>query len=115
MADPIYKILPARDWEAARDRGDPVPRAPVDEADGFMHLSSRHQVRGTADKHFAGTGGLVLLAVDPTGLPEGSLRWEVSRGGERFPHVYGAVPASAVISAVPLPWTVDGFVYPAGF
>ena len=114
LADLIYKILPERSWQAARARGGPVPWAAVDHADGFMHLSARHQVRGTADKHFAGQSGLVLLGVDPDALAPGLLKWEVSRGGDRFPHVYGDVPAAAVKEETRMPWTDGGFALPSG-
>ena len=66
-----------------------MPRAPVDVSDGFVHLSSAAQVEETAAKHFAGQTELLLLDVDETRLVPGTLRWEPSRGGALFPHVYG--------------------------
>jgi uncharacterized protein (DUF952 family) len=102
METDLFKILPASRW-AERDPG-AVPPAPVDRADGFVHLSAAHQVRETARKHFRGRGeALVLLRIDPRRLPEGTLRWEPSRGGDLFPHVYGDVPEAAVVAVYPLP------------
>lgn len=107
---PLYKILPRSAWQAATDR---VPWAPIDEKDGFVHLSAAHQVRETANKHFAGTTGLCLLEVDPGRVEDDAMRWEVSRGGDEFPHVYGDIARSAVVGEDELPWTDDGFVFPA--
>lgn len=108
---PLYKILDAALWDEARET---MPWAPVDVADGFVHLSAGSQVRETARRHFAGRSGLVLLEVDPARLRPGTLRWEESRGGALFPHVHGDVPRSAVIAVHPLP-EVDGvFVFPDG-
>ena len=83
---PIYKLCPESDWLACVRDGR-LPWAPVDARDGFIHLSAAHQVHETAAKHFHGRENLVLLEVDPDRLPEGALRWEVSRGGELFPHL----------------------------
>lgn len=91
----IFKIYTAQQWAARVSLGH-LPWAPVDEADGFVHLSALHQVLGTADKHFCGQADLCLVEIDAEALPEGSLRWEVSRGGDRFPHVYGTMPLHAV-------------------
>jgi uncharacterized protein (DUF952 family) len=105
----IYKITTAAEWAAAGP--ELVPWAAIDRADGFIHLSAAHQVRETARKHFAGQADLVLLTVDVSQIPEGGLRWEASRGGDLFPHVYGDIPGSAVTSVDPLrdsgaSWTV---------
>ena len=106
---PLYKILPRSAWAAANDR---VPWAPIDEKDGFVHLSAAHQVRETASKHFGGTTGLCLLEVDPGRISDEAMRWEVSRGGDLFPHVHGDIARSAVVGEDDLPWTDDGFVFP---
>ncbi|MCR9162218.1 MAG: DUF952 domain-containing protein [Nannocystaceae bacterium] len=111
MTSRIFKIYTAPQWERRVPLGH-LPWAPVDEADGFVHLSAHGQVLGTANKHFAGQAGLVLVEIDPGMLPEGSLRWEVSRGGERFPHVYGTMPLQAVRGHWPLQSDADGFVLP---
>lgn len=111
MTSRIFKIYTALQWERRVSLGH-LPWAPVDEADGFVHLSAQHQVLGTANKHFAGQSGLVLVEIDAAALPEGSLRWEVSRGGDRFPHVYGTMPLRAAKRVWPLAQGQDGFVLP---
>lgn len=72
----------------------------MDLADGFIHLSTGDQVAETLRRHFAGETGLVLVAID---LEKQAVRWEPSRGGALFPHVYGLLPAAAAISVTPLP------------
>ena len=89
------------EWAAARAAG-VYTGAPVDLADGFIHLSAAGQVAGTLDKHFAGRVDLHLVAVDLPALGE-TLRWEPSRGGALFPHIYGALPLSAVGGVQPIP------------
>lgn len=95
-----FKILTAEQWAAWRAaslfRG-----APVDLADGFIHLSAEDQVRETAAKHFAGQTDLVLAEIDLSRLGE-AVKWEPSRGGAMFPHVYAPIPLSAVLSAKPM-------------
>jgi uncharacterized protein (DUF952 family) len=81
--------------------------APVDLHDGYIHFSTAAQVVETAAKHFAGQGDLLLIAIDTTSLGE-ALRWEPSRGGDLFPHLYGTFAPDAVQSVVPLPLDVDG-------
>lgn len=90
----IYKIVPRAVWEAADD---PWAGSEHDLRDGFIHLSARHQVEGTLAAHFAGQDGLVVLRVDPDRLGSGVLRWEPSRAGARFPHVYGGLAKEAVV------------------
>ncbi|MEV1289139.1 DUF952 domain-containing protein [Micromonospora sp. NPDC049679] len=97
----IYKLLPATEWSAAEAAGGYEGSA-VDRRDGFIHLSGREQVVETAARHFAGETGLVLLTVDPDRLGE-ELRWEESRGGALFPHIYGALPVAAVAAVDLLP------------
>lgn len=83
--------------------------APVDLADGYIHLSTAEQLAGTLDKHFAGQDGLHIAAVDLNAL--GNLvRWEVSRGGALFPHIYGELPLSAVLAHGSLLRAADGRV-----
>jgi uncharacterized protein (DUF952 family) len=72
--------------------------APVDLADGYIHLSTADQLQGTLDKHFADQSGLVIAEID-LGLLGDTIRWEVSRGGALFPHIYGPLPLSAVLSS----------------
>ena len=93
-----------------------MPRAPVDVSDGFVHLSSAAQVEETAAKHFAGQTELLLLDVDETRLVPGTLRWEPSRGGALFPHLYADLPMSAVAGKVILRLDEGGqHLFPAGF
>jgi uncharacterized protein (DUF952 family) len=90
-----YKILTADQW--AQFEADGVfLGAPVDLADGYIHLSAADQLQGTLDKHFAGQSGLVIAEVDLTALGE-TVKWEVSRGNALFPHIYGALPMAAVL------------------
>ena len=96
----IYKITPLREWERAEAAGT-FTGAPVDLADGFIHFSTREQVAETAARHFAGQSDLLLVAVDGDKLRD--LRWEPSRGGGLFPHLYGPLPMDAVMWARPMP------------
>ena len=72
--------------------------APVDLADGYIHLSAADQLQGTLDKHFAGQGGLIIAEVNLTMLGE-TVKWETSRGGALFPHIYGPLPMAAVLGS----------------
>jgi uncharacterized protein (DUF952 family) len=102
----IYKICPARLWREA-ERDGRFDGAPADHQDGFIHFSTAAQAAETATKHFAGAADLVLVAVDGSLLGD-ALRWEPSRGGDLFPHLYASLPLSAVLWAVPLPLGADG-------
>ena len=94
-----FKILTAEQW-AGFSRDGVFHGAPVDLADGYIHLSTADQLQGTLDKHFAGQSGLIIAEVDLTGFgPE--LKWEVSRGGALFPHLYAPLPMSAILSQRP--------------
>jgi uncharacterized protein (DUF952 family) len=97
----IYKIAPAALWRRAQDRGR-FDGAPIDIEDGFIHFSTAVQAEETALKHFSGRTDLVLIAVDPKRLGDG-LRFEPSRGGALFPHLYAPLPLDAVVSVKPLP------------
>ncbi|MEU8300265.1 DUF952 domain-containing protein [Micromonospora sp. NPDC048909] len=97
----IYKLLPTTEWDDARAAGHLAGSA-VDRQDGFIHLSGADQVVETARRHFAGATGLTLLTVDPDRLGD-RLRWEPSRGGQLFPHLYGPLPVAAVVAAAALP------------
>jgi uncharacterized protein (DUF952 family) len=109
----IYKICGREEWAAAEQAG--VYTGSADDLrDGFIHLSSAAQVAGTAERYFAGRKDLVLVAVDAARL-SGSLRWEPSRGGQLFPHLYGPLPLSAVPHVATLPLGADGrHVLPEG-
>jgi uncharacterized protein (DUF952 family) len=102
----VYKICSAELWRRA-ERAGLFTGAPVDRADGFIHLSTGAQVRETAAKHFRGEPELLLVAVDAEALGAG-LRYETSRGGDLFPHLYGALPLSAVRWVKPLPLDEEG-------
>jgi uncharacterized protein (DUF952 family) len=97
----IYKLLTTAEWDAAREAGHFAGSA-VDREDGFIHLSAAGQLVETARRHFATATGLTLLVVDPAVLGP-RLRWEPSRGGELFPHLYGTLPVTAVVEAHALP------------
>lgn len=102
----IYKLVPAASWQQAEVLGRFVG-SPVDLADGYIHFSTAAQVAETAEKHFAGVTDLLLVQV-ATAEVEAALRWEPSRGGALFPHVYGDLPLSAVRSVRPLPLGDNG-------
>jgi uncharacterized protein (DUF952 family) len=102
----IYKICPAPLWRAAEKAG-VFAGAPVDLADGFIHFSTAAQVAETAAKHFAGQDDLLLISVDSNRLGA-RLRWEPSRGGALFPHLYGDLPVASVQKVVPLPLGPQG-------
>ena len=106
MAAPIYHICRAEEWQAAQATGS-YPGSSQDKADGFMHFSGSAQIIESAAKHRAGQSGLLLLSVDPDALGA-ALKWEPSRGGQLFPHLYGALPVSAVSSVHELPLGPDG-------
>jgi uncharacterized protein (DUF952 family) len=97
----IFKICPAPLWREAEAAGR-FDGAPVDLADGFIHFSTAAQAPETAAKHFSGQDNLLLVAVDASALGE-ALRYEPSRGGALFPHLYGPLPLSAVRNVAPLP------------
>jgi uncharacterized protein (DUF952 family) len=105
-ASPIYHICRRDEWQAALRRGR-YEGSSQDEADGFIHFSTAAQVAASAAKHRAGQDGLVLLAVEPARLGN-ALRWEESRGGALFPHLYGPLPLDAVLGVHDLPLGADG-------
>ena len=106
MSKLIYKIAPDSLWRDAEAAG-VFSGAPVDLADGFIHFSTAEQVRETAAKHFAGQDNLMLIAVDAERLGDG-LKWEVSRGGALFPHLYAPLDPASAVWVRPLPLGEDG-------
>ena len=102
----IYKIVSTDAWRAAEAAG-VFAGAPVDLADGFIHFSTAAQVAETAAKHFAGQTDLLLVAIDGATLGD-ALKWELSRGGALFPHLYAPLDPRAAISVRPLPLGADG-------
>lgn len=108
----IYKILRRAEWDAFRDAGR-TAGAPVDLADGYIHLSTAEQVTGTAERHFSGQSDLVLVAVEADRLGA-ALRWEPSRGGALFPHLYRELTAADVVWDKSLPLGATGHIFPEG-
>lgn len=102
----VYKILPAADWQAAVDAGC-YAGSQDDARDGFIHLSTAAQLSGTASKFFRGQSGLVLVSFKAGDLGA-DLRWEPSRGGELFPHLYSDLPTEKALATAPLPLDGDG-------
>src|SRR5690348_3560632 len=104
----IYKLMTRDEWAAAETAGSYRGSA-HDVRDGYIHFSTAAQLAETARKYFSGVPGLVLLAVDVEALESAlpslaeKLRWEPSRGGDLFPHLYADLPASAVHSAIAIP------------
>jgi uncharacterized protein (DUF952 family) len=109
----IYKILPAAQWSAALGTGR-FDGAGIDLVDGYIHFSTAAQVEATARLHFAGQDGLVLVALDAERV-SAILKWEPSRGGELFPHVYGSIDPSLAHWVKPLPWVGAGHEFPQGW
>ena len=97
----IYKILPRAEWEAACAAG-VFTGSGIDLKDGFIHFSAADQWAETLAKHFAGQVDLLLVAVEAEALGPG-LKWEVSRGGALFPHLYGAMPTALAVTVAPVP------------
>jgi uncharacterized protein (DUF952 family) len=95
----VFKIFTADQWAQFVSDG-VFHGAPVDLADGYIHLSAADQLQGTLDKHFAGQAGLVIADVDLSALGDG-VKWEVSRGDALFPHLYGVLPMAAILSHRP--------------
>lgn len=93
--DIVYKICSQAAFRQAQATGELAP-SEDDARDGYIHLSSEAQVPGTLERHFRGRSALVLLSVSVERLMPGALRWEASRGGELFPHLYGSLPVDAV-------------------
>ena len=96
----IYKIFRAEEWAALQAQGE-TRGAPVDVADGFVHFSTAEQAAETAAKHFAGAENLTLVACDAQKMGD-DLKWEVSRGGALFPHLYRNMRLADVVWAKPL-------------
>jgi uncharacterized protein (DUF952 family) len=106
MTRMIYHMCPADTWQAAVRAG--AYRGTADDLrDGFIHFSTAEQIAESARRHRAGQSGLVLIAVESARLGD-RLKWESSRGGALFPHVYGALDPAETASVRPLPLGSDG-------
>lgn len=104
---PLLHIVERQAWDEARARGELRP--PSLATAGFVHLSRPHQLIPTAELHYRGRDGLVVLVVDPARLAGVEVVDELAPGrGERFPHLYGPLPVSAVVRVVPFPCRPDG-------
>lgn len=109
----IYKILPRDLWTKAVIDGI-FQGAAIDLTDGYIHLSTAEQAEETARRHFAGQDNLVLAAFDPSDF-SATLKWEASRGGALFPHVYGSINPAQVKWVKPLPLSHGAHVFPEGW
>lgn len=109
---PVYKICTRSEWNPACAAG-VYKGSAVDLADGFIHFSSAEQVRETAAKHFADQTDLVLVEIDPARLPADALKWEASRGGALFPHLYADLPTDAATVVHDLPFVDGAHQFPA--
>lgn len=108
----IYKIFLRSEWDAFRNAGD-TAGAPIDLADGYIHFSASPQLAETAAKYFAAISDLVLVACDAD-LLGGQLKWEPSRGGVLFPHLYRRLCLADVVWDKSLPLGVTGHIFPEG-
>ncbi|PQO24183.1 DUF952 domain-containing protein [Rhodobacteraceae bacterium WD3A24] len=108
----VYKIFRRSEWNALRATG-ASDGAPVDLADGYIHLSTAAQVVETAARHFAQESDLVLVALDADALGP-ALRWEPSRGGALFPHLYRRLRIEDVVWDKSLPLGAAGHIFPEG-
>lgn len=102
----IYKILPRSAWVEAQAAG-VFEGSPVDLEDGYIHFSTAAQAQETARRHFAGQADLVVLELDVADLGE-AVVWEPSRGGDLFPHLYGALDPAQVMAVHEAPLDSDG-------
>jgi uncharacterized protein (DUF952 family) len=108
----IYKIFRRPEWVAFRDAGETLG-APIDLIDGYIHFSTAAQVAETAARHFASESDLVLLALDSARLGP-ALKWEPSRGGALFPHLYRKLTLADVLWDKSLPLGATGHIFPEG-
>ena len=102
----IYKILPKQLWLEAMATGW-FNGSPLDVADGFIHFSTAAQVHETARRHFAGVPDLLMVAVPADALGN-AIKWEPSRGGDLFPHLYGPLPVALAAWVKPMPPDANG-------
>ncbi len=108
----IYKIFRADEWAELCDQGQ-TEGAPIDRQDGYVHLSTGAQVAETVARYFAGEEGLAILALETDGLGD-DLKWEPSRGGDLFPHLYRKLRLEDILWQTDLPLGEDGHEFPEG-
>ena len=108
----IYKIFRRPEWDAFKAAGETLG-APIDLSDGYIHISTAQQVAETAAKHFAAESDLVLVALDDLALGP-ALKWEPSRGGALFPHLYRKLTMADVVWDKSLPLGATGHIFPEG-
>ena len=109
----LFKIIDAGAWGEAVLRGSFLGAA-IDLRDGYIHLSTANQAQDTARLHFSGVRNLLLVAIDENVLAR-NLKWEASRGGQLFPHVYGVIDPALILWAKPLVWDGSQHVFPVEF
>ncbi len=109
----IYKIVDSNVWENAL-KSCVFKGASIDLKDGYIHLSSAEQAEETARLHFAGIDNLLLVAFLPEAFGP-SLKWEASRGGTLFPHVYASIDPASALWAQPMPWNGTSHDFPQGW
>lgn len=108
----IYKIFRRPEWDAFRAAGETLG-APIDLADGYIHISTAAQVAETASRHFVAESDLVLVALNSDALGP-ALKWEPSRGGALFPHLYRRLTLADVVWDKSLPLGATGHIFPEG-
>ena len=111
MSDPneknlIFKVVSAQEWSVATEQGEFLGAA-IDLTDGYIHFSTADQLRETVEKHFAGQSDLLLVSVDADSLGD-ELKWEPSRGGALFPHLYAPLSIESVVKSTEMPLGKDG-------
>lgn len=106
----IYKIFLGAEW-AEFDAAGQTRGAPIDLADGYIHFSTAAQAAETASKYFAGIDGLMLIAFEADQMGD-ALKWEPSRGGDLFPHLYRPLMRAEVLWAKPLPFENGSHAFP---
>ncbi len=102
----IYKLLPGSEWRAAQAAGR-FEGSAIDVTDGYIHFSTAAQAQETGRKYFHGKADLMVLAVEGDSLGA-ALKWEPSRGGDLFPHLYGALDVASVVEASPVALDAKG-------
>jgi len=111
LSEVIYKILTMDEWSDYAKSGT-FSGSEHDQRDGFIHMCSGPQLAGTLAKHYDKIDHIILVGID-TSACGSDLKWEVSRGGEKFPHLYADLPFSALVNAHRLAQTPKkGFVLP---